>query len=401
MAAQPGEDFDDNNFQLLNHLEDNLTPQQSIESIAQHFAQISQEYPPLDCTLLPERVKVKVRARISPDVLPEITDYDVYKTFQRSKKPRSTVPGDLPRRIIQEFAPELAAPAAKIYQNIARSGHWPKQWRTEYGTPIEKIKNPTSEDDLRIISLTNYFSKQFEQFVIRWLLKYVGSQLDCGQYGGVKGSSISHYLINFINFILYNQDLAVPQAVVAIMVDFSKAFNRINHNTIITILSDMGVPGWLLNIVIGFLSDRELILRYNGMSSKRKRLPGGGPQGTKLGLLLFLILINAAGYPHLEKNLGMKVTKNIGKRAPLVKTHMKYVDDLSLAQAIDLRKCLIPNPNPIKPQAYHDRTNHILPSSKYTLQEDLNKLVEYSKDHGMRINEKKCKVMFFNSAKKI
>ena len=79
---------------------------------------------------------------------------------------------------------------------------------------------------------------------------------------------------------------------------------------------------------------------------------------------------------------------------------MKYVDDLSLAQAIDLRKCLVPNPNPTKPQAYHDRTDHILPSSKYTLQDDLNQLVQYSENHGMKINEKKCKVMIFNTAKK-
>ena len=130
----------------------------------------------------------------------------------------------------------------------------------------------------------------------------------------MKGSSISHYLINFINFILFNQDLAVPQAVVAVMVDFSKAFNRINHNTIITILSRMGVPGWLLNIVIGFLTERELIVRQNGGSSKRKALPGGGPQGTKLGLLLFLVLINALGYTHLEQNLGAKLTEKLEKR---------------------------------------------------------------------------------------
>ena len=46
MAAQPGDGLEDNTFQLSNHIEDNLTPQQSIESKAQHFAQISQEYPP-------------------------------------------------------------------------------------------------------------------------------------------------------------------------------------------------------------------------------------------------------------------------------------------------------------------------------------------------------------------
>ena len=79
---------------------------------------------------------------------------------------------------------------------------------------------------------------------------YVSDQLDLGQYGGEKGSSISHYLIEFVNFILYNQDQQVPLAVLAVMVDFSKAFNRINHTIVITILSKMGVPGWLLKIVI-------------------------------------------------------------------------------------------------------------------------------------------------------
>ena len=113
----------------------------------------------------------------------------------------------------------------------------------EYGTPIQKQTNPANEDQLRIISLTNYLSKQFEKFIIIWLLQYIGHKLDRNQYGGEKGSSITHYLTELINFILFNQDLTVPHAVVAVMVDFSKAFNRVDHNIVITMLSDMGVPG--------------------------------------------------------------------------------------------------------------------------------------------------------------
>ena len=52
-----------------------------------------------------------------------------------------------------------------------------------------------------------------------------------------------------------------PNAVLALMVDFKKAFNRQDHNTLITILSDMGCPKWLLEIVIAFLSERELIVK--------------------------------------------------------------------------------------------------------------------------------------------
>ena len=97
--------------------------------------------------------------------------------------------------------------------------------------------------------------------------------------------------------------MEIPHAVLAVMIDYSKAFNRICHNTIITILSKMGVPGWLLRIVMGFLTERELIVRYRGKHSNRKWLPGGSPQGTRLGLFLFLIPINAAGYEILEKQL--------------------------------------------------------------------------------------------------
>ena len=115
-------------------------------------------------------------------------------------------------------------------------------------------------------------------------------------------------MIELINFILYNQDYDLPIAVLACAVDFSKAFNRQNHNIIVTKLSDLGVPGWLLNLVMGFLSNRSMVVRYGGETTTRKPLPGGGPQGTLLGLLLFLILINYCGLKNQENNIGEIIT---------------------------------------------------------------------------------------------
>ena len=53
---------------------------------------------------------------------------------------------------MKEFAPELAAPAGKIFRNIVQTGDWPKPWRTEYCTPLQKTNNPISEDYLLNIS---------------------------------------------------------------------------------------------------------------------------------------------------------------------------------------------------------------------------------------------------------
>ena len=177
-----------------------------------------------------------------------------------------------------------------------------------------------TEDDLRIISLTPFFSKTFEQIVLDWLLEYVDEQIDSFQYGGRKGTSSNHYLIDLITFILYNQDLPESRAVLATMVDFSKAFNRQNHLILVTKLSDMGVPGWLLKIVIGFLEERQLIVTYNGATSGTKEMPGGGPQGTVLGMFLFLILINKAGIKDQNRrlvSLSTYIRSNTGRQLHL------------------------------------------------------------------------------------
>ena len=401
LAAQPGESESD--FIVTSHLDANLTAEESLERLAQHFANISQEFTPLDISLLPSHVQASIKQPMI-DQMPQLQDYDVYQKIKKTKKPKSSVPGDLPVKIVQEFSPELAAPASMIFQNITQTGHWPKPWRIEYGTPLRKEQNPETEDQLRIISLTNFLSKVYEQYVIQWLMVYLGDKLDWAQYGGQKGNSISHYLIELVNFILYNQDMKSPHAVLAVLIDYSKAFNRINHNRIITILSNMGVPGWLLRIIIGYLTERELIVRYRGKQSQRKWLPGGTPQGTRLGLFLFLILINAAGYEHdqLERQLGKHITEMKKKRKIIPKLHLKFVDDISLAEAIDLKESLLPNPdpNPPRPLSFHDRTMHVLPSHMMPIQGALDRMIQYCKENDMKINGQKTKVAIFNTSKK-
>ena len=153
-----------------------------------------------------------------------------------------------------------------------------------------------------------FFSKVIEKCVVEWLMNYIADQLDPKQFGGLSVNSISHYMIELINFILYNQDYNLPIAVFACAVDFSKAFNRQTHNILLTKLSDMGVPGWLLNIVMGFLADRVMVVRHKGETTEAKPLPGGGPQGTLLGLLLFLILINQCGFEDQTTKIGKTIT---------------------------------------------------------------------------------------------
>ena len=257
------------------------------------------------------------------------------------------------------------------------------------------MTSPETEDDLRPISLTPFFSKVTEHFVVMWLLSYIKDKIDFRQYGGQKGNSITHYLIEFITFILSCQDSSDQTAILAVMVDFSKAFNRQNHNILITKLSDIGVPAWLLRVVMGFLSDRHMVVRYKGELSETKYLPGGGPQGTLLGLLLFIVLINDVGFEGQSNNLGdILSSKRNMKQANLI--HLKYVDDLTLAEAINLPSQLVSDPDRMRPDCFHARTGHILPESKSLVSKQLSETALFAQTNEMVINQKKTKAKIFN-----
>ena len=182
MGAQPGDCIDANTFTLPTHESESLSEAQSAERIADYFSRISQEFPPLDVKLLPERVREKIESESSP---PDFSTYDVYVKVKSAKKPRCGVPGDLPSQIVREFAPELATPVHHIISSIVQSCQWPAQWRQEWVTPIGKVSSPKTKDDLRPISLTPFFSKVTEKFVVMWLLEYIGDKIDFRQYGGI------------------------------------------------------------------------------------------------------------------------------------------------------------------------------------------------------------------------
>ena len=114
---------------------------------------------------------------------PVITEWETLEKIKAAKKPKSGVPGDLPRLITNEFGVELSVPMSRILNNIFKTAQWPITWLQEYVTPLAKIPQPESEDDLRLISLTNFFSKVAGHFVVEWLLLFIGDKMDFRQYG--------------------------------------------------------------------------------------------------------------------------------------------------------------------------------------------------------------------------
>ena len=137
------------------------------------------------------------------EMKPHISEKLVATKIEKAKNTKAGTEGDLPIRLSKQFSQDIAIPAARIFNKIVQSGEWPARWKIENGIPLNKVKpqQAESESDLRIISLTPFLSKTFERIVFDWLVQFVGSKMDWSQYGGIKGSSSSHYIIDLITYI--------------------------------------------------------------------------------------------------------------------------------------------------------------------------------------------------------
>ena len=399
LGARPGDCGEETGFTITSHVEQNLSPQQSVEQIADYFSSISQQYAPLNLQELPERLRAEIEAPSGTYNIPKIEAWEVWETMKMGRKTKSSVPGELPAKLRHEFGPEIAEPASIIFNKIATSGEWPEHWKEGSAVPLKKVPAPTDESETRLIEITNYLSLQMEKIVLKWLYVYISDKLDRDQFGGAKGHSVAHYLIEVMNFVLYNQDLSEPVSTILTAVDIHKGFNKIEHLKIIRILGEeMKVPGWLLKIVSSYLSSRKLTIRYRRETSTSRPMPGGTAAGTILGLTFFLVIFNGAGPATNCVSIGKQITQPRKKRKPIEKTKVKWVDDVTLCTAVNLKKLLVPEDRAVpRPLPYHARTEQRLPRNSNPMQDELDNLCLYTDSHKMTISKNKTKAMLCNS----
>ena len=163
---------------------------------------------------------------------------------------------------------------------------YPSLWKHEYVSPVPKEFPPETESKLRKISGTFFFSKQFDRFIAKWIHEDIDKLLDPASYGGVQGMSTSHYLIKLVHETLQaldNNSKGEVNAVIASFYDWSKAFDMQCHKLGIESFIQCGVRSSLIPILVNYLQERKMTVRYRTGVSNERSLPGGGAQGTLLG----------------------------------------------------------------------------------------------------------------------
>ena len=110
------------------------------------------------------------------------------------------------------------------------------------------------------------------------------------QFGFRKQHSPNLALIILVDKI--SEALDKGDYVLGLFLDFSKAFDTVNHEILFKKLEHCGIRGIALSWFKSYLSDRTQYIEYNGQKSDKGNIICGVPQGSILGPLLFLIYIN-------------------------------------------------------------------------------------------------------------
>ena len=188
---------------------------------------------------------------------------------------------------------EIVVPLIMLFNTCLFSGVFPAGWKSSYVTAIPKSSvDSTKLANWRPISLLHSLSKVFEAVIASRLRLYLESHflLSDHQYGFRQKRSTE--LLATVTVQEWMDEAARGHVVDAVFLDCQKAFDRADHEQIILSLCRLGVSSVLLNLFSDYLRDRHQATLVDGTHSNSQCVTSEVPQGSIVGPLLFLCLID-------------------------------------------------------------------------------------------------------------
>jgi hypothetical protein len=256
-------------------------PTINVELLNDHYANIS-----TDSLYIPPCPK----SSCLPSSAVSVSDYFIFKKLD-TLKPTAAGLDLLPAWFLRLSAPFFARPIADLFNLSLSSSTVPLQWKSSIIHPINKTPSPAEPADYRPISITPILSRIAERFIVSnffyplFLSPPAPLKLS-NQFAFRPTGSTTSALIYLFHRILHM--LTTNPYVRVIVLDFSKAFDRVRHATLFDKFSTLGLPDHLFNWLADFYADRCHCTNFHNDRSNFKPITASVIQGSAIGPASFL-----------------------------------------------------------------------------------------------------------------
>jgi hypothetical protein len=206
---------------------------------------------------------------------------------------------------------------------------------SSYITLVPKKENPDTVNDFRPIVLMNISLKLLTKLLADRLQGVILRLVHQNQYGFIRCRAIQDCLAWSYEYI--HQCQQSRREIIILKLDFEKAFDMVEHSTIIQVMSHLGLPDRWIQWVSMILSSASTAVLLNGTLGKFFKCKRGVRQGDPLSPLLFVlaaellqIIVNKA----MIMGLIHKPLPQDGVEYPIV----QYADDTLMFMQADARQ---------------------------------------------------------------
>ena len=221
----------------------------------------------------------------------KITETDVYNAVQRIHSNSLGADG-ITIKMIKLVLPFVVSALVNIINFSLTTAVFPSAWKDARVLALPKKQTVNSYDDLRPISLLSVLSKITEKIVYSQIIKHINANmiLPSLQSGFRSKHSTCTALTKVLDDIHRNIDNRL--ASVLVLLDFSKAFDTVQHDLLLSKLKYYNFSQSSVNWFRSYLVNRQqrvMLPSKPNFLSQAVTLKAGVPQGSILGPLLFTL----------------------------------------------------------------------------------------------------------------